>query len=454
MMAMNTYLTGNFAPVGEEATVVDLEVVGTIPSELEGRYIRTGPNPFQPDVDNHHWFIGDGMVHGVELGEGRAHWYRNRWVRSPEASTFLGETPVPVAAGGLFRGNGNTNVLAHGGRILAFEEMSCPYELDRELDTIGQTEFGGSLPVGTFAHPKFDGDTGAMHILGYAWTDSLLRYNVIDRMGALVHQSTIEMGGSVMVHDMAMTEHHIVVMDLPVVFDLELAATGHRLPYRWDDDYCARVGLVPRADTGSSGDPIWIEVDLCYVFHPVNAYEEGDRVVFDVVRYPTMFKRDVDGPNDGPSRMERWILDPQRRTCDVTVLDETSQEFPRIDERRTGRAHRYAWAPKATIDLLGSADANLTNALLKHDLVAGTRSELALGQGRVAGEFVFVPSGDSGGEDEGWLMGYVSDLSRGTSELLVIDARSMIEQARILIPRRIPAGFHGNWIPDSDLPIR
>jgi len=450
-MATNTYLSGNFAPVTDEATVVDLEVRGTIPPELEGRYLRTGPNPFQVDEGNYHWFVGDGMVHGVELGRGSAHWYRNRWVRSPEASAFLDEAPVPIAAGGLFRGNGNTNVLAHGGRILAFEEMSCPYELDRDLRTLGQTEFGGSLPVGTFAHPKIDVVTGAMHILGYAWTDSSLRYNVIDRGGAITHQSVIEMGGSVMVHDMGMTARYILVMDLPVVFDLELAATGRRLPYRWDDDYRARIGLVPRADADVAGDIIWIDIDPCYVFHPANAYDDGDRVVFDVVRYPTMFKHDGDGPNDGPSRLERWILDPRRGTCDVTILDETSQEFPRIDERRTARSHRYAWAPQATIDVLGTSSPTRTNALLKHDLVAGTRTELALGPGRVAGEFVFVAGSADAGEDEGWLMGYVADLAEGCSELLIVDARSMTEQARIRIPRRIPAGFHGNWVADAAL---
>ncbi len=290
-----------------------------------------------------------------------------------------------------------------------------------------------------------------MHILGYAWTDSLLRYNVIDRGGAITHQSVIEMGGSVMVHDMGMTERYILVMDLPVVFDLDLAATGRRLPYRWDDDYRARIGLVPRADADVAGDIIWIDIDPCYVFHPANAYDDGDRVVFDVVRYPTMFKHDGDGPNDGPSRLERWILDPGRGTCDVTVLDETSQEFPRIDERRTARSHRYAWAPQATIDVLGTSSPTRTNALLKHDLVAGSRTEFALGPGRVAGEFVFVAGSDDAGEDEGWLMGYVADLAEGCSELLIVDARSMTEQARIRIPRRIPAGFHGNWVADAAL---
>ena len=452
-MATNTYLEGNFAPVAEESTVTDLEVTGSLQPELTGRFLRTGPNPFSVDPNAYHWFVGDGMVHGVELNGGVANWYRNRWVRSPEASAHLGEEPIAIAAGGLFRGNGNTNVLAHAGRILAFEEMSCPYVLDRDLGTIEQTEFGGSLPVGTFAHPKIDTATNEMHILGYAWTDSLLRYNVIDANGAITHQSTVEMGASVMVHDMGMTERFILVMDLPVIFDLDLVSQGRRLPYRWDDSYNARIGLMPRAGQtpGPEGDVVWIDVDPCYVFHPVNAYDDGDNVVFDVVRYNSMFKFDSDGPGDGPSRLERWVLSPSTRSCEVTVIDDTSQEFPRINEQLTAARHRYAWSPQATIDLLGTSDELRGNALLKHDMQLGTRSELSLGAGRIGGEFVFVPADGASSEDDGWLLGYVADLSTQTSELLVVDAQSMREQARVKIPRRIPAGFHGNWVADSAL---
>lgn len=452
-MATNTYLEGNFAPVAEEVTVDNLEVVGSMPPELNGRFLRTGPNPFSVDPNDYHWFVGDGMVHGIELRDGVANWYRNRWVRSPEASAYLGEEPVPTAAGGLFRGNGNTNVLAHGGRILAFEEMSCPYVLDRDLGTIEQTEFGGSLPVGTFAHPKVDPLTDEMHIFGYAWTDSLLRYNVIDANGAITHQSTVELGASVMVHDMGMTERFLLAMDLPVLFDLDLVSKGRRLPYRWDDSYNARIGLVPRAGLtpGPEGDVIWIDVDPCFVFHPVNAYDDGDNVVFDVIRYNSMFKFDSNGPGDGPSRLERWVLSPSNRSCAVTVIDDTSQEFPRINEQLTASRHRYAWSPQATIDLLGTSDQMRGNTILKHDMQLGTRLEHSLGPGRIAGEFVFVAAEGASSEDDGWLMGYVADLSTQTAELLIVDAQSMSEQARVLIPRRIPAGFHGNWVADSAL---
>ena len=91
----NPYLNGNYAPVREEITAVDLDVTGTIPSYLDGRYLRIGPNPIgDPDPARYHWFLGAGMAHGLRLRDGKAHWYRNRWVRSADVSRKLGETSI------------------------------------------------------------------------------------------------------------------------------------------------------------------------------------------------------------------------------------------------------------------------------------------------------------------------------------------------------------------------
>ena len=82
MPAPNPFLEGAFAPVEEETTAFDLPVTGRLPAELTGRYLRNGPNQLGLDDPNYHWFLGPGMVHGVRLRDGRAEWYRNRWVRS------------------------------------------------------------------------------------------------------------------------------------------------------------------------------------------------------------------------------------------------------------------------------------------------------------------------------------------------------------------------------------
>lgn len=448
----NRYLEAGFAPVADEVTATDLRVTGTLPPELVGRYVRTGPNPIAADPSNHHWFVGEGMVHGVSVAGGRAGWYRNRWVRGPEVSRQLGEDPVPLVDGGWHAGDGNTNVVHHAGMLLALEEGSCPYALDAELATLRQVDFGGPLPAGTNAHPKFDPVTGELHVMAYSWAPPFLRYHVVDPGGRLVHTEEAVVGGPVMVHDMALTERWALALDLPVVFDMELAAAGRPLPYRWDPDHPARVGLVPRAGAaaGSAPTTVWVDVDPCYVFHPLNAYDDGDTVVVDVVRHPSMFAVDRDGPDDGPSRLERWVLDSRTGRSTATVVDDAPQEFPRADERLAGRRHRYGWTAGTTIGQLGAtASTDEANAVFKHDLVAGTTRRRDLGAGRVGGEFVFVPSTAASGEDEGWLLGYVNDLPSGTAELVVLDATDLSDVARVHLPRRIPAGFHGNWIPDA-----
>jgi carotenoid cleavage dioxygenase len=201
-MTAATYLDGHFAPVATELTATDLEVRGAVPPGLAGRYIRTGPNPFAARADTYHWFAGDGMVHGVDLRGGRARWYRNRWVRSPEASAHHGESPVPHEAGGWYPGSGNTNVFAHAGRILAVTEGSLPYELTGDLDTVATRNFGGPLPAGINAHPKFDPYTGEMHVMSYGFDDPALRYHVIDSSGELVSTVDVDLPAPVMLHDM------------------------------------------------------------------------------------------------------------------------------------------------------------------------------------------------------------------------------------------------------------
>ena len=329
-MTAATYLDGNFAPVATELTATDLEVTGAVPPALAGRYIRTGPNPFAADADTYHWFAGDGMVHGVDLHGGRARWYRNRWVRSPEASAHLGESPVPHEDGGWYPGSGNTNVFAHAGRILAVTEGSLPYELTGDLDTVATRNFGGPLPAGINAHPKFDPYTGEMHVMSYGFDNPALRYHVIDSSGELVSTVDIDLPAPVMLHDMGLTASRVVLFDLPVLFDLELALQGVPLPFRWRPDNGARVGLLPRAGTGA--DVVWIDVEPCFVYHPLNAFDDGDRVVIDLVVHDHAFAEDGEPLSDRP-RLERWTIDPRARKVLTETIDDRGTEFPRGDER-------------------------------------------------------------------------------------------------------------------------
>jgi carotenoid cleavage oxygenase len=446
----NRYLEGNFAPVPDEATVVDLAVTGAIPAALAGRYIRTGPNPIAPDPATHHWFVGDGMMHGVDLHDGQARWYRNRWVRTSAVAAMQGVDQVPVPGeSGPFEGSGNTNVIHHAGRIWAINELSLPFEVSTELDTVRQFDFGGTLPAGINAHPKFDAD-GNMHVMAYNFVEPFCWYHVIDPSGQLVRSESVDVGGPVMVHDMGLTDSTVVVLDLPVVFDLERAMAGAPLPYGWDDDYTPRIGLLPRA--GSAADTIWIEVDPCYVFHPLNAYDDGDSLVIDLVRHPAMFRTDLQGPADGTPTLERWTVNPATGHVSRAEVDGRAQEFPRADERLAGKRHRFGYTLGASLPALGGLT-DASTSVLKHDLDSGRTEDHDLGPGRVGSEFVFVPAGPDAGEDEGWLMGYVYDRATDTSDLVILDAHDFGAEpvATVHVPRRIPAGFHGNWVPDRAL---
>ncbi|NBP85561.1 MAG: carotenoid oxygenase, partial [Mycobacteriaceae bacterium] len=185
MQTQNIYLQGNFAPVDAEVTSFDLEVIGQIPAELEGRYLRNGPNPVTVEnPEQHHWFAGPGMVHGVRLRGGRAEWYRNRHVRSQAVCAALGEditADQPVSSP-------NTNVAAWAGRTLALVEAGgAPVEMGYELDTLGARPFGAVPPGGFTAHPKYDPQTGEWHAMCYAWAQWLdhIKYVVVDAGGTV-----------------------------------------------------------------------------------------------------------------------------------------------------------------------------------------------------------------------------------------------------------------------------
>lgn len=477
----NRYLQGALAPISQEYTLTDLEVVGAIPQYLDGRYLRNGPNPIGDiDPDLYHWFLGDGMVHGLRLRDGRAEWYRNRWVRGPQAASALAE-PAPAGRYPISGLGANTNVIGHAGRTLALIESGVAnYELTEELDTVGVCDFDGTITGGYTAHPKRDPDTGELHAVSYSMLrGNTVQYSVIGTDGRARRTVDIEVAGSPMMHDFSLTERHVVFYDLPVTFDTRQAVemtvpaglrlparlllsavigrvrvpdpiaarqpsgggSDRRFPYSWNPKYPARVGVMPRE--GAGADVRWFEVEPCYVFHPMNAYDSplDNTVVLDVIRHPKMFDTDHLGPNEGPPTLDRWTVDLADGKVRESRIDDRGQEFPRVDERLVGKRHRYGYAPHVADGVEGS------DTLLKHDFVGHNGASRAFGTGMVSGEFVFQPSSPEAAEDDGVLMGYVYDRATDRSELAILDAATLEDVARIKLPHRVPAGFHGNWVP-------
>ncbi len=440
------FLVGIHAPMRAELTLENLPVTGSIPPGLHGRYLRMGANPVDPDPAARHWFLGDGMVHGVAIENGTAPWYRNRWIRSRLAASALGRPAAP----GPRRGRNdtvNTNVVEIGGRPFALVEAgSFPVELSADLEQQRYNPFDGTLGGSFTGHPHRDPLTGEHHAVAYdgnVW--DAVRHVVVSDAGRVVRDVPVAVEHGPCIHDCAVTARFAVVLDLPVTFSMRAVLAGHEFPFRWNPSHRARVGLLPRR--GEDADVIWCEVEPCFVFHVANAFDDGDGpVVLDVVAYPTMFATDGSGL-DALGRLERWTIDPTTRRVDRRVLDATPQEFPRIDERRFGRRHRYAYTVAVPPD--GNTQLRGASRLYKHDLETGHRAVHEFGDDRVPGEFVFVPAHGEAGEDEGWLLGLVIDTANDSTELAILDARRFeaAPVATIRLPHRIPPGFHGNWFP-------
>jgi carotenoid cleavage dioxygenase len=491
----NPYLEGFLAPVGAEVTATDLEVTGHIPEHLEGRYLRNGPNPAaELDPATYHWFTGDGMVHGIALRDGHACWYRNRWVRSPAVCATLGE-PAPGRVdprAGMLGLGANTNVLSHAGRTLALVEGGVAnYELTDELDTVGTCDFDGTLAGGYTAHPHRDPRTGELHAVSYSFARGRsVQYSVIDTNGRARRTVDISVSGSPMMHDFSLTDKYVVIYDLPVTFDpvqvmptdvprwmrlptrlvvesligrvripSPIAAMLSRdkrravgLPYAWNPDYPARIGVMPRE--GGNKDVRWFDIEPCYVYHPLNAYTEmrdgAEILVLDVVSYSRMFDRDRRGPGDTLPVLDRWTINLTTGAVSTERRDDRSQEFPRINENLTGARHRFGYTVGIGGGFHAAGGSKASSALYKHDYATGSSEVAPLDPDLLIGEMSFVPNpsrGDAGAEDDGVLMGYGYHRGRDEGQLLLLDAQTLESMATVHLPQRVPMGFHGNWSP-------
>jgi carotenoid cleavage dioxygenase len=439
------HLSGNFAPIEDEATLTDLEVVGVIPPALDGLFVRNGPNP--RSGKSPHWFLGNGMLHGVRLRDGRAQWYRNRYVRTgrfedPDLA-FVSDTGEVDR---VHSSAANTHVICHADRILALEEGHVPWEVDATLETVGPVTFDGQLATAFTAHPKRCPETGELLAFGYGFFPPFLTYHRVSADGRLVQSTDIAVPGPTMIHDFNVTRHHVVFMDLPVVFDFDLALQG-TMPYRWSDTYGARLGVMPRE--GTADQVRWYEVDPCYVFHPMNAYEDGERIVLDVCRYETLWRS---GPEEfTASYLHRWTIDPATGTVAEERLDDRTVEFSRVADANVGLPYRYGYAV-LTRPTNGVVDFQTT--LVKYDHLSGTQVEHLEGAGRRPGEGVFAADPDGTAEDDGWVVTFVHDQATDMSDLIILDARDMGAGpvATVKLPRRVPFGFHGSWVPASEHP--
>jgi carotenoid cleavage dioxygenase len=382
--------------------------------------------------------------------------------------------------------------LSHAGRTLALVEGGAAnYELTDELDTVGTCDFDGTLAGGYTAHPHRDPRTGELHAVSYSFARGrTVQYSVIDTQGRARRTVDIEVSGSPMMHDFSLTDKYVVIYDLPVTFDpvqvlpanmprwLSAPARmalqsligrvrvpspitammnrdpkhSDRIPYAWNPDYPARVGVMPRE--GGNKDVRWFDIEPCYVYHPLNAYSEmrdgAEVLVLDVVRHSRMFDRDRRGPGESLPTLDRWTINLSTGAVSTECFDDRSQEFPRINETLLGGRHRFGYAvglERGFAGVAGSEMSETSTPVYKHDYASGSTLAAALDPALLMGEVCFVPNPGAGAEDDGILMGYGYHRGRDEGQLLLLDAQTLESVATVHLPQRIPMGFHGNWAP-------
>ncbi|MFJ4688008.1 carotenoid oxygenase family protein [Streptomyces sp. NPDC088789] len=467
------HLGGRFAPVTEEVDAVDLEVTGELPDDLDGVYLRNGPNPRFTPIGSYLFPIdGDGMIHGVWLSQGRAR-YRNRFVRTPALAAeeragraLWGGLESMIAPGaddgvpddlvGTLKPLPDINVVRHAGRLLALAESDCPFRMGADLGTLAEETFDGQLPAGITAHPKIDPVTGELAVFCYALEPPYLTWSLLGPDGRLRHGPTPVTGADEpqMIHDMALTGRYLVLVLAPAYFDLAAAMNGGSF-LAWHPDRGTRIALIPR-----DGGPVrWAHDDAFWVWHTVNAYDrpEDGQVVLDYVQWPSLSLGDTDSdihrPDAARHGLTRAVIDPVAGTVRRTALDDARVEFPRIDDRSLARPHRHL-AVAADSGRHPGLLSGEYDALRWYDLDGGGHAtDVLWDAGDLSvGEPVFAPSPGTDGTDRGHWLTFATDRTDGASWLLVLPAGDPGHGpvARVRIPVRVPLGLHGNWLPTQE----
>ena len=469
-------LTGAHAPLADESVFTELPLVkGAIPSDLNGVYLRAGPNPRFAPVGRYHPFDGDGMVHAAEFRRGRLT-LRNRWVRTEafehEAQagravyhgireTLAGRPDKPL------KDSANTDLVAHAGRALALWYMSGDaYEIHPlTLETLGKQPAIAAARGGRghiSAHAKADPASGELMYFDYGNEPPYLHYGVLDAEGRLKHHVPIPLPGARLPHDMAITAHYSIVHDLPLFHDAQASRLGrHKLAFH--PEVPARFGVIPRLGRGS--EVRWFEFTPCFLYHVVNAWEtrdaQGDWIEMVACRYMPVLKADgsIDAERTArnvadlkmTARLWHWRMNLTTGEGHERCLDAARNvEFPTINAAFTGRRTRFGY-------LVDQHDTRVLqwNGMRKYALDSGECLSAFTDDAAHSwySEPCFAAADAAASEDQGYLIAFQFNEQTARQTLDIFDARDLGAGpvAQVALPRHVPAGFHGCWMAAPDI---
>ena len=491
-------LNGAFAPVDRECVITDaLEIEGEVPADLNGLYVRTGPNRRFAAPGRYHWFDGDGMLHAVRFERGRVE-YRNRWVMTDGLQEELaagqalwqgikdaprrGEPGAPVQPAPM-KNTSNTDVKYFGGSLISMWYLGGDvYRCDpADLSTLGKLGTDPRLAgVPISAHSRVDERSGELMFFAYGTTAPYMHYGVLDRHGALKTFIPIALPGPRLPHDMAITPNYSVLHDLPLFQDADALAAGrHKLKFHGHTP--ARFAVVPRH--GSADQIRWFEASPTYLYHVSNAWEEDDgQGGVEIVMTGTPFRipRDAQGGlmvDEVPRLTAQLVHDfyfhewrfnlRTGRTRERVIDDVLNSEFPVINSWMQGFKTRYSWHT-----LMGPAqraEEPRFCGVVRYDLQRGSCQTYHEGPNKWWSEAPFAPSeapsegpreapreaptDSSAAEDDGYLVGFVWDGDAQKSKVVVMDAANISAGpiCRITLPVRVPNGFHATWVSEARL---
>ena len=467
--SINPYLHGALGPTCYEHDIASLQVIeGQVPTNLSGVYVRNGPNPRFESKGVHHWFDGDGMLHALTFKDGQAS-YKNRWIRTRHFGMesesqqalwpgYAMPRPDPQAPKGggtdfTLKDASNTDVVWHNGALITtFYQSGVPYRINPvTLETEGQETLNSRLPNQMSAHNKVDDETGEMLFFDYSMNKPYLSYGVVSKEGVLTNYVDIDLPGPRLPHDMAISRNYSILMDLPFYWNEQQLKQGqHSLQYHKDQP--ARFAIIPRH--GDASDIVWFEAKPCYIYHVINAYEEGDTLVMDGCRMPDPYieRKPGDTILDRmqavgtwlDTKLYRWVFNLKTGETTEYQVDNTNIEFPMMNQDAYhGKKYRYAYAT------IMPDDGPIAFAgVYKYDYETGERQIYHHPPGCCGSETPFAPSDNAVEEDDGYLIGFMTNGNTGESEAQVFDAKDVAKGpvCRLRIPCRVPVGFHSCWV--------
>lgn len=458
----NPCLQGNYAPWTEENNYENLtEITGEIPKSLNGALYRNGPNPQFPD-DNAHWFEGDGMIHGFFFENGKV-CYQNRWIRTPRFElehkagkglfgTLSDRSKADPSTKDVSTNTANTNIVMHAGKLLALQETSLPIEMNPiNLHTIGEWKCNDNISHMS-AHPHFDPQTNEMHTYAYYFDKPEVDYFVFNELGILTKSKTIEVPFSSFMHDFFITKDYVIFPVMPLTTSLERRKHG-KPPIMWEPELGAHICIMPK--NGSQKDIIWYSLDAFYVYHFMNAYQEGDKVILDGMKSQsaTLFpdkNGNVTTDKEHPPQLTRWEFSLTNKSSRVSQLDSVNAEFPRFDERFTGLPYQHGFCSASTNPENEEGD---FDSLIHYDLINRTSKTRSFGRYSNPSEPIFVPYNASIPEGDGVILTTAYNAETDKSDLYILDAMNIDKEplAIVHLPNRVPNGFHGNWCDSEKL---